>query len=112
MHAVKRTGTDNFAEELLCRIVHQGDVVAVPAYGTAHMQHQLRNKLQQSAHLVGRGFRGMIMAGVDCEDFPVFGGVCGIEVMAAYGEALQPDSENLTLNAILHVHLFLSENLI
>ena len=112
MHTAEGSGTDDFAEEVERGVVHDGDVVAVPADGAADVEHQLGHELQQGAHLVGWRLGGVVMACVDGGNLAVLGGIGRVEVVAAYGEALQADAEDLALDAVLHVGFLLGKNLV
>ena len=54
----------------------------------------------------------MVVAGVDGRDLAVLRSVCGVEVVAAYGEALEADAEELAFDTVLHVFLLLGEDLV
>ena len=52
MCAVQSLGADKLLEEVQGHVVHDGHVVGVPTYRTAHMEHQLRNIKEQGRNLV------------------------------------------------------------
>ena len=112
MHPVKCPCTDNLAEEFLSRVVHYRDVVGVPADRTAYVEHEFRYEAEQCGNLVRRAFSRVIMSCVDGRDLAVCGRIGRIEVMRADGETLQPDAEDLALDAVLHIGLVLAENLV
>jgi len=87
-------------------------MVAVPANGTADMEHEFRHEVEHGAHLVAGDLGGVIVTGVDGENLVVLGRIGGVEVVAAHGEALESDAEHLALDAVLHVLLLLGEDLV
>ena len=103
---------DDFAEEFLCRVIHYCHVVGIPADRTAYVEHEFRYEAEQCGNLVRRAFSRVIMSCVDGRDLAVCCRIGRIEVVRADGEALQPDAEDLALDAVLHIGLLLAENLV
>ncbi len=54
----------------------------------------------------------MIVTCVYCRNLTVLSGISCIEIVRTYSEALKTDTEDLTLDALLYVVIFLHENLI
>ena len=112
MYTVEGISTYNLEKEVLGGVIHDGHVVGIPTYWTAHMEHQFLHEGQYSTHLIARHFRGVIMSRVDGQNLVVFCCISRIEVVTSHCETLQSDAKHLTFDAILHHGLFLLEDLI
>ena len=81
VYTVQRTGTYNLGEEFLSGVVHDGDMVGIPTDGTADMQHELGNEIEECTDLVGRTLCGMIMTCIDGLNDVMLRTVGSIEIM-------------------------------
>ena len=102
MGAVEGVAAHEFLEEVQCLVVHDGHVVAVPTHGARDVEHQLRHVHEQCRHEVGDVLRLFVVAGVQRVHLLAGGAVGGVEVVRAYGVALQSDAEQFSLEAVLH----------
>ena len=112
MHAVECSGANNLVEEFLCGIVHERDMVGVPSDGAADVQQQLGHEGQHGRDFVGRALGGVVVAGVDGEQLVVLCGIGCVEVVAAYGEAFESDSEDFAFDAVFHHGQLLAKDLV
>ncbi len=112
MYAVKRAGTNDFAEKIHSRVVHDSHMVRVPTDRTAHVEHQFRHEKQHSRNLVGNAFGGVEVTGVKSDHHVVLGCIRGVEVIASHSVAFKTDTEHLGLNAVLHPVILMLENLV
>ena len=112
MGAVQTVGPDQLLEEVGRLVVHDGDVVGVPADGAAHVEHELRYIEQQGGYFIGHVLRLLIMACVKGVHHFAGGAVALVEVHGAHGIAFQAYAEELGFHAALHAGQFLLQNLV
>ncbi len=71
------------------------------------MEHDFGAEQEHRRNLVAYNLGGMEVAGVESDNLIVLGTVAHIEIVAAHGERLKPDTENLRFQAVLHMGVFL-----
>ena len=81
MGAIEGVGTYQLLEEVEGLIVHDGDMVGVPAYGARHMEHQLGHVHEQGADEVGHILGLLVVAGIDGVHLLAGGAIGGVEIM-------------------------------
>ena len=112
MAAAEGVRPDDLLEEVQGLVVHDGHVVAVPAHGAADVEHQLGHIHEQRRDEVADVLGGLVVAGVQGVHLLAGGAVGGVEVVRAYGVALQTDAEELGLEAVLHAVELLLHDLV
>ena len=112
MGAVEGIRPDNLLEEVQRLVVHDGDVVGIPADRTADMQHQLRHEQQERSHHVAHVLGHLIMAGIERVHQLAGGAIAGDEVVRAHRVALETDAEELGFQAGLHPREVLLEDFV
>ena len=100
MGAPQEFAAHEFFHDAARRIVHQHDVVAVPADAPAHMQEDLGHELECGGNLIGEVFGGMEVPRVQAKQLLVFHGVAHVKLVRADNIRLGADAEELAFHGV------------
>ena len=100
MRATKESAAHEFFHDRAGRVVHENDMVTVPAHAAADMEQDFVNELEDGRDFVREVFRGMEMAGVEAVEELVFDGVGEVEFVRADDIALRADAEEFALHGV------------
>ena len=102
MGAVEGIRAHEFLEEIERLVVHDCDVVAIPAHWARHMEHQLGHIHQQCGYEIADVLRLLIVTSVERIHLLTGGAIGGVEIVRTHGIRLQSDAKQLRLEAVLH----------
>ena len=100
MHALFKAVHGNLAGDGQQIVVQNDHVITVPTNPAADVQQNLRQKFQHAGNFVRDAFGGMIMAGVERQQFLPADGVSEVKLMRAGHVAFAADAEQLGLHGV------------
>ncbi len=98
--ARQKIGKDQLLRHGQQIVVQQHDVIAVPPHRSADMQQHVIHRQGHRAQLVGHAFGRVEMPHVKAERRSATNGIAHVELVAADGHGLNPDTEQLRFHRI------------
>ena len=91
---------DDFAGDVAEVVVEGDDVVGVPADAAGDVEEDFGEVDEDGGDFVGDGFGGVVVAGVEAEEFVVFEGVAEVELVGADGVGFEADAEEFSFDGV------------
>ena len=100
VHALFKAVHGNLAGDGQQIVVQNHHVITVPTHPAADVQQNLRQEFQHAGNLVGDAFGGMVVPGVQRQQFFPADGVSEVKLMRAGHVAFAADTEQLGLHGV------------